>query len=278
MTKSFVLKAITLAGLFFAGMIVNKPALATLTITPVEVFFEGRERYAEVTLVNTGTTTKSYEMKFVYYRMTDEGAYALVDGLEEGEFDLSKYVVFTPRKVRLEPGAKQRIRLALRRPAEVPPGDHHVDLKFEVNATEIEDDEIQLNEGQARAGMRINVSYSIPVILREGVPDTTVEFGQVEFERNKGTGLLDALVPIKRMPEGSPYGVLGYLKAIYIDGNGNETQVGELINPHVFPEVDSRIFRVILKKDINGGSLRFVLLKEKDSDEVIAERTFLLER
>jgi|GEM_PF-1324678 len=280
MTKSYVLKAAILVGLFLSSVVMSKPVLASITITPVEIMFGGRDRYKDITLVNTGDTVKNYEMKFVYHKMTPEGAYVFVEGLGEEEFDLSKHIVFSPRKVRLEPGAKQRVRLALRRPAEIPLGDHHVGLMFESKALEknTTDDDIQLETGQAKAGMVINVSYSIPVILREGDPDNTVEFGQLEFERNKGSGLLDALVTIKRVPEGNPYGVLGYLGVYHIDSDGNEEKVGELINPHVFPEVDSRTFRVIIKKDIDGGSLRFVLSKEKRSDEIIAERTFVLEK
>lgn len=254
-------------------VIMVKSSAANILITPTRVVFEGRNRYADVTLVNNGKETMRYEMEWVYHKMQpDTGYYAVVEDLGD-EFDLSKHVVFSPRRVELVPGAKQKIRLALRRPAEIPDGDYHVHLKFKSLPV---DDGLE-KDPVVGAQVKINVSYTIPVILRAGEPDVSALIGRIELVRNQNTGLLDVKVPVKR-PENSPYAVLGYIWVYHVDGSGNEELVGELSNAHIFPEIDGRVFDVPLNKDISGGSLKFVLRYfDKKNEFIYDEKVFALE-
>jgi P pilus assembly chaperone PapD len=259
---------------------VHKQACASLMILPTNIVFEGRERYADVTLINNGLDTKNYLLEWTYHKMLPEtGAYELLENLEEGEFDLSKYVVLSPKRVRLEPNAKQKIRIALRRPNDIAPGDYHVHLRFTAVPDEQEvESAVDNSDGpKAEASVKFVVSYSIPVILRVGESDAKAKLGQLSLERNQNSGLLDVLVPVERLSE-NPYSILGYLLVYHIAEDGNEELVGELSNANIFPEIDSRTFRAFLTKEITGGSLRVVLNeREKDNANMYVERIYPLQ-
>lgn len=248
-------------------------AYADLLITPTRVFFGDRDRYAEVTLVNTGKAPKTYEMSWHFFRMKENGAaYTPVEG-SITEFDLSKHIIFTPKRVTLQPNAKQKIKLALRRPAEpITPGDYHIHLGF----ASLPDPVVQNNDnnGRPRAMVNINVGYTIPVVLRVGPENVTSKIGRINIERNKNSGNLKVNVPVYR--EGGPYSVLGHLFVYHVQG-GREEVIGEVSNAHIFPEVNNRTFEVSLTKEVTSGSLRVVMMHyDLEKQRIYAEETFPL--
>ncbi len=281
MNKNFM--ALCLAFAIYAGsFFVSLEAKASILITPTRVVFEDRDRFGVVTLVNNGDETTSYKMEWKFFEMQETGpAYKETTGVLT-DFDLSKHIIFSPKRVTLAPGASQKIRLALRRPESIPEGDYHIHLGFMSvpNEADTEIKKIDNNAAKAGAAVKINVSYTIPVILRVGEPriDTVIE--DISFTRNQKTGMLQVAVPVARV--GLPYSILGHLMLYHIDKNGNQERVGEISNAHIFPEVDKRLFDVHLIKEISGGSLRVVMYdykfdRRKSDNFIYAERTFSLE-
>tara|TARA_B100001989_G_scaffold237413_1_gene200045 strand:+ start:355 stop:1161 length:807 start_codon:yes stop_codon:yes gene_type:complete len=248
------------------------PAKADLLITPTRVFFGERDRFAEVTLVNTGDEPKSYEMSWRFFRMKETGpAYTSVPEAIT-EFDLSKHIIFTPRRVTLKPNAKQKIKLALRRPEVIPPGDYHVHLGFASLPDPVEAEGDQT--GRPRAMVTINVGYTIPVILRSGQEDVTAKIGRIDIQRNPANGRLKVMTPVYR--EGGPYSVLGHLFAYHVK-DGKEEIIGEVSNAHIFPEVNKRVFEIALRKEIQGGAIKIVMMHyDLENQRIYAEETFPL--
>jgi len=262
---------------FTLSLCAFKQAHANLMILPTNVVFEGRDRYAVVTLINNGNTTTSYNLEWVHYKMLPEtGAYEYLEDLGD-EFDLSKHLVLSPRRVSLAPKAKQKIRLALRRPADISPGDYRAHLSFSAVPIKQESSDAKEGEGdEASASVNFVISYSIPVFWRAGESDARAELGQISLERNANTGMLDLLVPTERSPE-SPYSILGYAMVYHIDEKGGEEFIGELSNANIFPEIDNRTFRILLTKDIEGGSLRVVLRERAKDGAIYTQKIYSLE-
>ncbi len=254
--------------------------MADMVITPTRIIFEDRDRFASVTIANPGDEATTYEMKWRYFRMKEEGdAYEPVEG-SITDFDLAKHVIFSPKRVRLAPGASQKIRLALRRPADIPDGDYHIHLGF-FPVPEFDRNDVEQAPSPAVA-VKINVGYTIPVILRSGKVDVKASIERISLSRNEKNGKLIVNVPIKR--EGGPYSILGHLIVYHIDDNGNQEIVGEISNAHIFPEVNGRKFDVHLGKNIMGGSLRVVVYrydynrnKSDVENYIYTERLFPLE-
>ena len=263
-----IIKLIACMGVFLCAFLSVSKAYADITITPTRVVFEDRDRFSEVTLVNSGNKAETYDIGWQFYRMFEgrEAPYELVES-SVTEFDLTQHMVYTPRRVTLAPGAKQKIRLALRRPPEVQPGEYRAHMTFKGVRDDLNTD------GQAAtttsAAVKINVSYSIPVVFRAGEPDIAASIDNVSFQRNPNNGLLEALVTISR--SGSPYGVLGHL--FVYDPTGKV--IGEISNAHIFPEIQTRIFKVPLtdESNISGGNIKLVLKHySKDEGKIYAER------
>lgn len=274
-----VFRVLLFAVCFVGALVSSQLSYADILITPTRVVLEGRDRFAFVTLVNIGKATKSYEIGWVHYRMNEgAGTYSFVEDLGD-DFDLSKHVVFSPRRVTLTPGAKQRVRLALQRPESIPDGDYYVNMKFKVLPDEVVDgglpDVPGTSESKADASVKINVSYTIPVVLRVGEPDYRAEIGQIDVGRNQETGALEVHVPVSR--EGN-YATLGWLKLFHVDADGSESLVGEVSNANIFTEISNRTFVVPLTKEVSGGGLKAVMYYNDISSNIVyAERYFPLQ-
>ncbi len=271
--KKIVLNALLCLGFMVGGLVYAIPAQADLMITPTRVVFEPRERYKDVTLVNSGSEPQVYEMSWVYFRMQESGAGYKPSEVSITEFDASKYIQFTPRRVTLAPGASQKIRLALRRPEVVPEGDFHVHLKFASVPDVVADDGAS---SKPRAVVSINIGYTIPVVFRSGEPSAQAVIDPIKINRNPDNGMLMVSVPVRR--EGGPHAILGHLFIYHVDKSGKETRVGEISNAHIFPEVSKRIFDVQLINEITGGSLKVVMKHYTlDDAQTYAAKTFPLE-
>ncbi|PCI57020.1 MAG: hypothetical protein COB36_01760 [Alphaproteobacteria bacterium] len=265
---------------FVVGLVVGlsclggaRVALADMLITPTMVVFEGRDRFATVTIVNTGDKVKAYEFGWEFFDMKEEdGTYTLQDK-PATDFDLSQHIVFAPRRVTLLPGAKQRVRMALRRSAEIPDGDYHVHFKFSSAPNDLSVDKT-LN-GRVAMGVNIAVSYAIPVVFRVGEVQVKADIGEISLSRDARSGFINVAVPVVRV-EGN-YSVLGYLRIFHVV-DGQEELVGELSNANIFSEINSRVFDVHLTKEITGGALKVVLrYYDKKNDFIYDERVFDVE-
>nr|MBI1231016.1 hypothetical protein [Cytophagales bacterium] len=255
---------------------------ANILITPTRVVFEERDRFQSLTLVNNSGKTRTYNIEWVFFKMLDgtNGSYEELDA-PFSDFNLSKHVVFSPRRVTLAPGASQKVRLALRRPPEIAPGDYHAHLKFFLDANAPEDIIVREQENQQKRGtsaaVSINVSYSIPVFLTVGQPDVQAKMGDLKLERNEESGNLHAKFSVERL--GGPYTLHGYAEVFHVAPDGTQTLVGELTNGHIFPEATSRSYDVAIPNDFpSSGNLRVILRHyDKSKDLIYAERTFPLQ-
>ncbi|MCK5374261.1 MAG: hypothetical protein KAJ40_03170, partial [Alphaproteobacteria bacterium] len=79
--KSFIWGCIFVC-VFTMSVTVHKQARANLMILPTNVVFEGRERYADVILINNGIDAKNYKLEWTYHKMLPEtGAYEHLENL-----------------------------------------------------------------------------------------------------------------------------------------------------------------------------------------------------
>lgn len=272
-----------IVALFFLGCIFvtgfASAARAELLITPTMVAFDDKERFEIVTLVNTSNEMKSYTIGLRYNKMRESGA--IYDPVEKSvtDFDLGKHLTFTPKRITLMPGAKQRVRLALKRPSEpIPPGDYRVHLEFSsVPVDEKTFNAVKPNkEKKVGAVVDIYVGFSIPVLLRVGQEDVKAGIEQIKFE-STAEGGQQVQVPIQR--QGGPYSLLGHLFVYQVTADGKEDLIGEVSNANIFPEVNRRVFKVVMNKKINPtGSIKVVYRNyDKQANQIFAEKVFPLQ-
>jgi len=252
---------------------VSAPSKANVTITPTIVVIEGRERYADVNLINVTTEPHTYAVGWNFMKMVEEtGAYE-TQVKSTTDFDLTQNIVFTPKRVTLEPQALQKIRLGLRLKGEPPaPGDYraHIELK-DVSRESNQIQKPQSDAGQkkgASVGVGINVGFSIPVVYRVGESTAQPVFGTVTTGLDK-VGRPEVIIPVSKVG-GDTYGVLGRLQIMYDD-----KLVGEIKNANIFPEVKNRTFKIPLNiPKLSGGSIHIIYRHfDVTSDVIYAEKT-----
>lgn len=140
-------------------------AQGTLMITTPRVVFEGRERSISVNLKNAGDQPGSYRIFFREQTMDNTGS---VQKLAEGEHadrSAATMVRYSPRRVTLAAQQGQRVRLALRKPADLADGEYrsHLVFRSEPNAQTP-----QTLNSQDRTRFRPTFEFSIPLIIRHG--------------------------------------------------------------------------------------------------------------
>ncbi len=148
-----------------------------LLVTPRRIVFEGRDRSAEVTLSNRGSVAGTYRISFKNMRMLENGAYEDIEEPRAGELLAASMLSYAPRQVVLEPGAAQTVRLLVRKPGDLQPGEYrsHLWLQAIPPAEQGQDIEaLALDQGQIGLQVRTIFGVTIPVIVRHGELSATV--------------------------------------------------------------------------------------------------------
>lgn len=265
------------AGLLMFGMIAAiYPAAASMLLLPVRVYFKDGERMKGLTVLNKGDTQAVFSMKFEHKKQLAEGGYeALTEPLTPG-YDPSKWLVYSPRQVSLEPQGRQGVRLSLRRPADIPAGEYRVHMALDRTARE------RIERGPAEPGksttkFMVNVGFSVPVIIRIGKNDAVAEI--------KSYNLLppDVKAQDKRprlmvdIARSGKFSTVGEVTAFWTPPGGDEVKVGQQKGVIIYPELAGRTARVFLDQPISGGTLRIVYSGiEVDRGTTFDERIFNL--
>jgi P pilus assembly chaperone PapD len=160
------LPAIIGAGVFMAGI-----AQATF-ITPKRVMIEDKQRTATVTIHNTGDDTIAYRFDWEHRTFTPDGQSIRLESgqTSPGYKPADPFLQFSPRQVILKAKESQKLRILVRRPADMAAGEYHSHLLIKSERLNVE----QLKPQPGMSGMlNVQTHASIPVFLRQGA--TTVD-------------------------------------------------------------------------------------------------------
>jgi fimbrial chaperone protein len=245
---------------FAATMFVGLPARADVMISPIYVIFEGRQRSAEVTLVNVTNTTNVYRLEWSLTRQKEDGSYETLDQLPEGAIDPRTFVRFAPRQVTLMPQARQLVRLQLQKPEDLPDGEYRIHLNFKRLPN---DQELRTRKNQTQGmslELRVTVGVSMPVVIRHGDYKPNVQIADARFIHRKKGNTNEYRDPelMVRVERAGLYGTYGRLR-VFWENDGKDTQIGTLNNFSVYADNPARVGFVPLTVDqVTTGRLRIV--------------------
>lgn len=195
-----------------------------LIVTPTRIVLQGRTRSAELTLLNTGDAPATYRLSLVNMRMTGDGVLEPATERREGERFADRMIRFAPRQVTLAPGTPQRVRLLLRRPADLPPGEYRTHLLIRTLPEVGAGRDIETLAGAER-GIKLRLiqvfGVSVPVIVRHGPLAASVAISEVALRRRQRRLTLE----LTRTGERSVY---GDITAVYQRAGGPPLAVGEV--------------------------------------------------
>ncbi|MBE1298832.1 MAG: hypothetical protein GJ680_02830 [Alteromonadaceae bacterium] len=186
-----------------------------------------------------------------------------------------RMIRFSPRAVTLAPQERQTVRLSLRRPDNLEPGEYRSHLAFEAI-----DDAAPTKEAERGVGIqvKINMAFSIPVVVRHRVSNVEVELTKPEFFSVMHNNEQKYLMQFRIINKGNA-SAFGNLKAYWQTGANtfSETPTGILNNVSVFTENPQRFMNLGLKEIPNRPTLLKLVyegaqeMNGKIIDEIIVE-------
>jgi len=194
--------------LLAAWTAVSVHAQGDLTVTPTRVLFEGRTKSVQLSLIHRGDRPATYRISFVRMRMDEDGELVEIVEPEPEERFADSLVRHAPRQVRLEPGAAQTVRLLLRKPADLLPGEYRSHLLLRAVPEEGETNVETLAEDEDGIAIHLTPVYgvAIPVIVRHGELDASFSITGLHFSEGTEEAPPQVELHLERQGERSIYG------------------------------------------------------------------------
>lgn len=240
-------------------------AFARIDILPRIVVLDSRERSAEITILNLFDQPSLYRLSLIHYKQNPDGTYEELEQPLSPNFDPEQHVRISPKQFKVNEGGRQKIRLSVRRPADLPDGEY----RFHLIAKRFEtaDQSQTPQEEGASISLKINVAVAIPIVIRQG--DTSVEAKIGDFSyvapSAENNNRHELSVTINRSGTAGSVGKLEVFR-------GDE-RIGYITNFNIFSEVDYRTIGVPIGSDPRGqGALRIVY-SDNDDNVVYDEKT-----
>lgn len=145
-------------------------------IAPKRVIIEDKQRTAAITIHNGSEKTLAYRFSWEHRAQTTDGKSVL---LKEGETmpgykPVESMLQFSPRQVILKPQQNQKVRILVKRPADLPDGEYRSHLLIRTEALDNPETESAGQQGLTGT-LKINTNASIPVMLRHGKTTLSVK-------------------------------------------------------------------------------------------------------
>ncbi|OYX37383.1 molecular chaperone [Sphingomonas sp. 32-62-10] len=184
------------------------PAAAQLMIAPTRVVLAGTERSTELILVNKGDEQTAFRIDVENRRMRADGALETVTETRPGELFAADMIRFSPRRVILDPGARQSLRVSVTVPAGLAPGEYRSHLRLmsaPTSAGAATPTASDANDGALSIQLIAVRSITIPVIVRVGALDASASVDSAALT-NKADNLM--VIKLTRAGTRSTYGDL----------------------------------------------------------------------
>jgi len=201
---------------------------ANILISPVKITFEDRQRTSKIYLVNNSEKVQTYRLGWKNNTALETGGYRLLDEDEVQEFNTADSMIrFSPRQVTLKPHDKQTVKLAVRRPSDLADGEYRSHLQLTALPPKKKAAQVE------QKGARINmiVSYSLPVIVKQGLGKATVKISDVGLFYDAQNRV--SKINISLLKE-QPYSVNGDFNVYWAASSGAEEVVVARLHDYTF--------------------------------------------
>jgi P pilus assembly chaperone PapD len=247
-----------------------------LLIAPTRVVLEGRQRTAEVTLVNVGAAAATFRISLVNLRMDENGGTREIEisGAEPGELFANDLIRYSPRQVTLEPHVAQTVRLQVRKPADLAPGEYRSHLLFR-GVPAAEPAAGKGAEPSTEVNIRLTAVYgiSIPVIVRQGETAATAALSDLAIVPPAGAEREPTLR--FRINRSGSQSVFGDLTATFVPAGGKPRVVGIANGIAVYTPNPMRVAGIVLHLPpdvaLKNGLLNLTYRKQEKGKETLAE-------
>lgn len=218
-------------------------------ISPTKIFIHDGQTSASLSITNNSDEALVFTFEWERRVRSEDGSEAEI--LEEGETHASyhpadPYLVYSPRRVVVEPDETQRVRILVRRPKDMEDGEYRSHLVITSDSVKPEP-EPEITPGEFGGVFKIRSSLSIPVMLRTGkttidinpqnariVREGNADVVHVDYMNNSTRSIYGRSMMKCKMPDGNE---------IYTKSNGWR----------LYPETKTLADRFLVPDEINAS-------------------------
>jgi len=187
-----------------------------VTVSPTAVYITSRNPTALLTLINTGSRPEEIELGIGFgYPVSDSAGVLrvdIVDTAASGEPSLTSYLRVFPRRLVLQPGARQVVRVMVTMPPGAADGEYWGRVLVKSRGGE---PPIEQAQGNVKMQLSLETTFATAVFFQKGDVKTGISIGTVSAKRLADGAQLT--MDLKR--EGNS-AFLGHVKAELVDPSG----------------------------------------------------------
>lgn len=181
-------KIITLFFALFCGTLGYANNLG-LVVAPINMVFTPRQTIQTFTVSNRSAATITYRLSLADEVMNFDGS--LSPQAEGFAYSAKKMIRFSPDEITLAPNEHQIVRIMIRRPADLAPGDYHSHVMFEEQVPKADTKALQDAEAESKLKTEVKtlLTLGVPVIIQHGTIEQKLEMvGLVGFAKKNEEG------------------------------------------------------------------------------------------
>lgn len=244
---------------------------ARVDVLPRKILLDDRQRSADITLLNLGDKPGIVRISMISYAQDEKGEYKELAAPLNPAFDPEKLVRISPKQFALPPGGRQKVRLSIQKPADLPDGEY----RFHIKALSFDEGDFSVRRTPVRGSgtsIKTNVAVAIPVVVRKGALSTGAKLGNIRYLSAEQSGTKQPALQLDITRTGAA-GTMGTLHAY--SESGGPREIGILNNVNVFSEIKTRTV-VIPLREVPPGNIRLQYVNDFDDkgvlDEVVVEK------
>ncbi len=225
-------------------------------LNPIRLIFNGRDRTAQLSVINPGEEEVRYGISVVPLRKDKNGEWILPKDTTPEDKKISNMVRYSPRRAKIPPKTEQVVRFMLRKPADLPTGEYRAKIILSPMSEKKE-------ESSANDGLSVNIGFQIqssfPLIIQHNIDFPTVTPISIALP-NGPDGLPQKVVNVEYQRQGE-YSSFGDVTLLYNSTKGDGwRKIGRAKGVAIYsPETRKKIsiaLRNISKEELQHGVLR----------------------
>lgn len=228
MTRPFLLRSVLeplgrrwrLAGVALAMLLGSAGRASAVTVSPTALYLSSRNPSAILTLLNTGTRPEEIDIRFGFGYATSDSIgnvrVDIVDSAGAGEPSVAPWLRAFPRRLVLQPGQRQSVRITVIAPAGLAAGEYWGRVLVKSKGGE---PPIEQTNGAMKMQLSLETTFATAVFYQVGEMSTgiTVPTSSAERVMVEGKPAVQFTIDLKRQGNAA---FLGRLVAEVVDRGG----------------------------------------------------------
>ncbi|MCB9990743.1 MAG: hypothetical protein H6867_05120 [Rhodospirillales bacterium] len=247
-----------------AGLLWLNEAQA-LQLSMKRIVFEGPKRSDIITIMNNSAREQTYRIGWRHYRMDEQKSLVYIKEGEEGKSGIKwadDMIRYAPRRVTVPAGGSQQIRILLRRPRDLEPGEYRSHLWIVSEAPpEAFDPNRNKQAGQQAFRLTMQPAMTMPIFVRHGDFEAAASITEPKLVRSADGAVVSFV--LNRSGNRSLYGDV----KVICTGNG-EFVASHIRGIAVYTEVKRRVFEYEIivppEKAAGCGAARIEYVADRD--------------